>query len=113
MADPIAADEGWDDRRDSARVPIRLMVRDPNLGGSYEERSGNLALGGVYFAEGHPPVGNRLEVRFLLPGTRQEIRACGEVLRVTRDGADFGTHLRFEDLPLDDALAIARFLENP
>lgn len=112
MGDDRAAGKNWDDRRDSVRVPIRLMVRDPNLGGSFEERSGNLALGGVYFTEGYPPVGNRLEVRFLLPGTREEVRACGEVLRVTRDGADFGTHLRFEDMPLADELAIARFLES-
>jgi hypothetical protein len=105
-------EQSWDDRRDSVRVPIRLMIRDPALGGSFEERSGNLALGGVYFAEDHPPLGSHLEVRFLLPGTREEIRARGEVLRITREGADFGTHLRFEDLTLETELALARFLES-
>lgn len=103
--------EKWDDRRDSARVPIRLMVRDLELGGSFEERAGNLALGGVYFTEGHPPVGNRVELRFFLPGSNDEVRATGEVLRVTRDGTAFGAHVRFEDLPLESELAIARFLE--
>lgn len=101
-----------DERRDSARVPIRLMVRDLGLGGSFEEREGNLALGGVYFAEGHPPIGNRVELRFLVPGTRVEVRAVGEVLRVTRAGAAFGAHVRFEGLPLEAELALARFLEG-
>ena len=100
------------DRRDSRRVPIRLMVRDAALGGSFEERAGNLSLGGVYFTEGHPPYGTRVEVRFLLPGEREEVRAVGEILRVSREGKAFGAHVRFEDLPLETELAIARFLEG-
>jgi len=102
---------GADERRDSVRVPIRLLVRDPALGGSFEERAGNLSLGGVYFSEGHPPFGNRVEVRVVLPGTGVELRAVGEVLRVTREGGAFGAHVRFQDLPLESELALARFLE--
>lgn len=101
-----------DERRDSGRVPIRLMVRDLGVGGSFEERPGNLSLGGVYFTDGHPPVGTRVEVRFLLPGAAGEIQARGEVLRVTREGGAFGTHVRFLDLPVESELAIARFLEG-
>lgn len=100
------------DRRESRRVPIRLMVRDASLGGSFDERAGNLSLGGVYFAEGHPPHGARVEVRFLLPGLREEVRAVGEILRVSREGKAFGAHVRFQDLPLETELAIARFLET-
>jgi hypothetical protein len=99
------------DRRDSRRVPIRLMIRDAALGGSFDERPGNLSLGGIYFTEGHPPYGTRVEVRFLLPGQRGEVRAVGEILRVSREGKAFGAHVRFQDLPLEDELAIARFLE--
>ncbi len=101
-----------DDRRDSLRVPIRLLVRDAAVGGSFEEHEGNLALGGVYFAEGHPPVGNRVEVRFVLPGTRDEVHASGEILRVSRDGGRFGAHVKFTDLPLEVERAIARFLDR-
>ena len=100
------------DRRDSRRVPIRLMIRDAALGGSFDERSGNLSLGGIYFTEGHPPYGTRVEVRFLLPGQRGEVRAVGEILRVSREGKAFGAHVRFQDLPLESELAIARFLEE-
>jgi PilZ domain len=104
--------EGAGDRRDSVRVPIRLMVRDAALGGSFEERPGNLSLGGVYFTEGHPPFGTRVEVRFILPDDRTEVRAEGEILRVSRDGGAFGAHVRFRDLPLETELAIARFLDQ-
>ncbi len=101
-----------EDRRDSMRVPIRLLVRDAGVGGSFEERDGNLALGGIYFAEGHPPMGNRVEVRFVLPGTRDEVHATGEILRVSREGSRFGAHVKFTDLPLEVERAIARFLDR-
>lgn len=99
------------DRRDSTRVALKLLVREAALGGSFEEREGHLALGGVDFEALHPPVGTRFELRFLLPGVREELRAVAEVLRVTRDGERYGAHLRFVEIPLDAELAIARFLE--
>jgi hypothetical protein len=100
------------DRRESERVPIELLVRDAALGGSFEPYRGNLALGGVFFDAFHPPVGTRVEVRFLVPGGRSEVRAMGEVLRVSRDGARFGAHVKFVDIPLEAELAIARFLQG-
>jgi hypothetical protein len=100
------------DRRDSERVPIQLLVRDAALGGSFEPRAGNLALGGVYFAGFHPPVGSRVELRFLLPGVAAEIRATGEVLRISQEGPRFGAHVKFVEIPLDAELAIARFLQD-
>ncbi len=100
------------DRRDSLRVPIALLVRDLGTGGSFEPRQGNLALGGIYFEALHPPVGGRVELRFLLPGASAEIQAVGEVLRVSRDGDRFGAHVKFVDIPLDAELAIARYLQQ-
>ncbi len=106
--EPVAGE----DRRESARVPIRILVRDAELGGSFEERSGNIGLGGVYYTEGHPPSGSRVELRFLLPGTRDEIRATGEILRVSREGDAFGAHVRFAEMSLEDEMAVARFLQR-
>ncbi len=100
------------DRRDSARVPIQLLVRDAAVGGSFEPYAGNLALGGVWFEGLHPPVGSRVELRFIVPGAREEIRVAGEVLRVSREGPRFGAHVRFVEIPLDAELAIARFLQQ-
>jgi len=102
-----------EDRRDSKRVRVRLLVRDLTVGGSFEEQAGNLGLGGVYFAKGHPPPGNRVEVRILLPGTRSEIRATGEIVQVSPDPGGYGAHVRFADLSLEDELALARFLDRP
>jgi hypothetical protein len=107
-----AARDAVSDRRDSARVPIQLLVREAALGGSFEAREGNLALGGVDFEGLHPPAGTRFELRFLLPGVREEIRAAAEVLRITREGERFKAHLRFVEIPLDAELAIARFLQG-
>ncbi len=100
------------DRRDSHRVPIQLLVRDAALGGSFEPFRGNLGIGGVYFDALHPPVGSRVELRFLVPGASEEVRAVGEVLRVSREGDRFGAHVKFVEIPLEAELAIARFLQE-
>jgi hypothetical protein len=104
--------EPFDERRESQRVPCRFQVRETALGGSFVEHDGNLALGGVYYAELHPPVGAVVEVRFILPGQSEEVMARGEVIRVSREGDLFGTHLRFTDIPLGSELALARFLQG-
>ena len=100
------------ERRDSTRVPIQLLVRDGGVGGSFEPYVGNLGIGGVYFEASHPPVGGRVELRFLVPGAREEVRVVGEVLRVSREGPRFGAHVKFVEIPLDAELAIARFLQQ-
>jgi hypothetical protein len=100
------------DRRDSQRVPIQLLVRDAALGGSYEPFQGNLGIGGVYFDALHPPVGSRVDLRFMVPGAREEVQAVGEVLRVSREGEHFGAHVKFVEIPLDAELAIARYLQQ-
>jgi hypothetical protein len=109
-APPAQGGEG--ERRDSERVPIQLLVRDPVLGGSFEPYAGNLGIGGVWFEAAHPPVGSRVELRFLVPGARSEVRAQGEVLRVSREGDRFGAHVKFVEIPLEAELAIARFLQG-
>jgi len=102
----------FDDRRDSQRVPFTFQVRERALGGSYEEREGNLSIGGVYFTGNHPPTGAVVEVRFLIPGHDHEVAAVGEVIRVSRDDQKFGAHIRFSEIPLDCELALARFFQD-
>jgi uncharacterized protein (TIGR02266 family) len=99
------------ERRDSPRVPFEFMVREKSLGGSFEARSGNLSIGGVYFSGSHPPVGSEVEVRFVLPGNDQEIEAAGEVIRVRRTLDQFGSHIRFTEISVEGELAVARYLQ--
>jgi hypothetical protein len=101
-----------DERRDSQRVPCRFQVRVVAEGGSFVEQEGNVALGGIYYAGLHPPVGAQVEVRFLVPGRDAEIMALGEVLRVSREGDRFGAHIRFTSIPVESELALARFLQG-
>ena len=104
------SEAGHDDRRDSRRVALRILVRDTALGGSFEPFDGNLGIGGVWFRTPHPPAGSRVELRFLVPGAPEEVMAVGEVLRVVREGNGFGAHVKFLEIPLEAELAIARFL---
>ncbi len=101
-----------DDRRDSQRVPFTFQVRERALGGSFSERDGNLSIGGVYFSSQHPPTGAVVEVRFLIPGHGHEVAAVGEVIRVSREGEEFGARIRFTEIPLDCELALARFFQG-
>jgi hypothetical protein len=113
MDDPRTRAPSVDDRRESQRVDLEILVRDAALGGSFEPYRGNLALGGVWFDAFHPPEGSRVEIRFLVPGGKVEVRAVGEVLRISREGARFGAHVKFVEIPLEAELAIARFLQEP
>ena len=90
---------------------MRLLVREPALGGSFEAHDGNLSIGGVLYWALHPPVGGRVEIRFFIPGFKREVQAIGEVLRVSRDGDRFGTHVRFVEIPLDAEMTLARSFE--
>lgn len=91
---------------------MQFLVRDVAEGGSYEEREGDLSLGGIYWRGRSPPVGTDVEVRFRLTGVPNEIRAKGEIIRVVdRDGKGIDFHLRFTELDVNSELAIARHLE--
>jgi hypothetical protein len=102
----------YDDRRESQRIPFTFRVREKGASGSFEERAGNLSLGGVYYTGTQPPTGTAVELRFSIPGHAHEVAAEGEVLRVSRTNELFGSHIRFTEIPLDCELALARFFQS-
>jgi hypothetical protein len=101
-----------DERRDSPRVPMNFLVRDVGLkDGEWEERTGDLSLGGISWRGKTAPHGTEVDVRFRLPQVPKEVRARGEILRVKAAGVGIDFHLRFTELDVRAELAIARFLD--
>jgi hypothetical protein len=90
---------------------MRFLVRYLEEGGSYEERVGNLGLGGVYFRGRYPPQGTAVEVRFRLKGRERELRVRGEIIRVAEgaEGVDF--RVQFSRLDPQTKAAIAGALD--
>ena len=102
-----------DKRRDSPRVPMSFLVRDVGLrDGEWEERQGDLSLGGISWRGKTAPHGTEVDVRFRLPLVPKEVRARGEILRVKAAGVGIDFHLRFTELDVRSELAIARFLDE-
>jgi PilZ domain len=102
-----------DERRDSPRVPMSFLVRDVGLrDGEWEEREGDLSLGGISWRGKTAPHGTEVDVRFRLPLVPKEVRARGEILRVKAAGVGIDFHLRFTELDVRSELAIARFLDD-
>lgn len=102
-----------DERRDSPRVPMTFLVRDVGLrDGEWEERQGDLSLGGISWRGKTAPHGTEVDVRFRLPLVPKEVRARGEILRVKAAGVGIDFHLRFTELDVRSELAIARYLDE-
>lgn len=99
------------DRRDSPRVPMKLRVR-PLAGGDFVEHDGDISIGGALFHAPEAKEGERFELRFQLPGAAQELSCQGEVLRVREAGEGRRVHLKFVELPIDQELAIARYIDD-
>ncbi len=100
------------DRRDSPRVPLKFFVCQVEAGGSFEEKTGDLGIGGVFFEDRMVPVGKKVQLHFTLPGRPQEIHCEGEIIRVSEQEGRYGAHVKFGELATEDELAIARFLDQ-
>ena len=115
-SDPVAVEGGpqrrMGDRRDSPRIPLTLWVRMVDAGGSFEEKQGDVGVGGAHFTDRHHPVGKAVQLRFRLPEADKEFNVDGEILRVSEQGDGFGAHVRFVDPNTEVELAIARYLDR-
>lgn len=113
MAEKKKKQPTGDERRDSPRVPMGFLVRDVGLrDGEWEEREGDLSLGGISWRGKTAPHSTEVDVRFRLPLVPKEVRARGEIIRVKAAGMAIDFHLRFTDLEVRSELAIARFLDE-
>jgi hypothetical protein len=102
-----------EDRRDSPRYPMSFLVRDAGDDNAlWEEREGDLSIGGIHWKGKTPPVGAQVEVRFRLPGVPRELRARGEIIRLSTAGKTISFHVRFTELDVESELAVARYLDD-
>ena len=102
-----------DDRRESPRVPMHFLVRDAGLTqGDWEERDGDLSLGGISWEGKTAALGTEVDIRFRLVGVARELRARGEIIRVKNAADKIAFHLRFTDVDLDAERAIAKYLDE-
>ncbi len=100
------------DRRDSPRVSMRFRVRRADTTDTFDSREGNLSLGGFAWFGAAMPVGTKVEARFNLPGTPEELQVRGEVLNVGYGSRGTSAHVRFLDLPVEVEMSIARYLDD-
>lgn len=91
---------------------MTFLVRDQGEDNLWEERQGDLSIGGIHWTGKTPPKGQQVEVRFRLPGIPKELRASGEIIRLSEAGGGIGFHVRFTELDVKSELAIAKYLDD-
>ncbi|HCF61897.1 MAG TPA: hypothetical protein DFS52_28360 [Myxococcales bacterium] len=102
------SDRGSERRRDR-RVPVELWIEAEAGDELYFHRAANLSAGGAYFDKTIPePAGKRVQMRFTLPGTSNEIRCQGEIV----SSQEFAMGVRFVDLSVADRDSIERLLDQ-
>jgi hypothetical protein len=99
------------DRRESPRLPIKVWVRNPAVG-TFQERRGDISVGGLHFTDSLPIEGKQVDLRFKLPGKAHEVQVKGEVVRVAGKKGKYDAHVKFTDVDLETERAIARFIDE-
>jgi hypothetical protein len=104
-----------DDQRGSPRVPLFARVELPwHMSKSLRAR--DLSLTGLRALSRDGRVahfaGERLHLRFTLPGTSETIEATARVVSQREAGNDVDVGLAFETLTADAAISLYRFIEK-
>lgn len=83
--------KGGDERRRDVRVPIVVWAEETSGDDVIYNCTANLSEGGVFFDQAVPyKVGTVLTLKIPIPGSDEEIRAKGEVVRVPSSGSGMG-----------------------
>lgn len=99
--------------RKQIRILVKIDVKAKGKGRSFFGTTENLSEGGMFLvAEQLIDVGDKVEVRFFLPGSKQEIIANAEVLRVDKESYQraYGYGIRFTDITEDCLKRIREFV---
>jgi hypothetical protein len=99
------------ERRESPRLPIAVWVKNA-AATDFEEVEGDISVGGMHFTDALPIQGKKIDLRFRLPGRKDEVHVKGEVVEVSARGDRYGAHVRFTEVEVDTELAIARYIDE-
>ena len=98
-----------EDKRRQRRIPVEIWIEVEGDAGLYFQRASNLSVGGAYFTQTFPlPVGNRVQLRFSLPGEEHQIQCLAEIV----NAKDLGMGVRFVDLNAEDLKRIEALIDR-
>ena len=112
------AEQNPAERRTAPRIELEVEVGLETEHNFYTGLTQDISSGGIFVATGLSyRVGEKMTVRFTLPGRKEPIVADAEVRwvrdsRYTRTDSPDGVGLRFVSLPAEAQASIVRFLEN-
>lgn len=95
------------DKRKETRIPVDLWIEAERDGELYYQRAGNLSVGGAFFVQTIPlPVGNRVSLKFTLPGDTHEIVCEGDIV----SAKELGMGVQFVGLEPADRTRIQKVI---
>lgn len=107
----LNTDRRDNERRDSPRVSHRFWVSTQGeAAGLSQVYEGHLGLGGVTFWTPFPPSSEKVEIGLRIYSWPDEFKATGHVVREHRDDGMVQVHVTFDELPIQQELALARYL---
>ncbi len=96
------------DKRKQQRIPVEIWIEAERAGELYFQRASNLSVGGAYFGQTVPlPVGEKVALKFSLPGEAHEIVCQGEIV----NAKELGMGVSFVDLADADRVRIQKLID--
>ncbi|MFT3835390.1 MAG: PilZ domain-containing protein [Myxococcaceae bacterium] len=97
-----------DDKRKQQRIPVEIWIEAERAGELYFQRASNLSVGGAYFVQTVPmPVGEKVTLKFSLPGEAHEIVCDGEIV----NAKELGMGVSFINLKDPDRVRIQKLID--
>lgn len=99
--------------RKQIRILVRIDVKAKGGGKSFFGTTENMSEGGMFLISDYLiDSGNPVKLRFFLPGSKEEIYANAEVLRVDKESykRSYGYGLRFSDISEESLKRIHQFI---
>jgi len=99
--------------RKQIRILVRIDVKAKGCGRSFFGTTENMSEGGMFLTSEYTiDADAAVKLRFFLPGTKDEIIATAEILRIDKDSykKSFGYGLRFTDITEESLKRIRHFI---